>query len=289
MNTHHADSYLAARLPADGTYCIHLTDAQGQGGPDFAYRLRISEPRPDFALRVIPSSISLRTGMSAAVTVYALRHDGFTNAIHMELKDAPPGFSISGATLAAGQDKAQFTLKASGQATGAPVALSIEGRALIGGQWVMRRAVPAEDMMQAFFYRHLVPSAQLAVVVSGPDRPFLRDAFKILAATPVKIPLGSSTHVRISAPPKFYERFTLELNNAPEGILLTSVSPVPEGLDLVFACDPIKAKAGATGNLICDVMPRKPVAESNQKKPGAPSRRGIEAALPAIPFEVPAE
>jgi len=124
-NTHHADSYLAATLPADGTYFIQITDTQGQGGPEFAYRLRISEPRPDFALRVVPSSISLRTGMSAPLTVFALRRDGFTNAINLKLKDAPEGFSLSGARVLENQDKAQFTLKAPPQrgcarATGEP-------------------------------------------------------------------------------------------------------------------------------------------------------------------------
>ena len=111
LNTHHADSYLTATLPADGTYFIHLTDTQGQGGPEFAYRLRLSEPRPDFALRVVPSSLSLRAGMSAPVTVFALRRDGFTNAIDLELKDAPAGFSLSGARIAAGSGQGAVHLE----------------------------------------------------------------------------------------------------------------------------------------------------------------------------------
>jgi len=73
LNTFHADSYLTNTLPAEGTYFIHIRDTQGQGGPEFTYRLRLSEPRPDFALRLVPSSLSLRTGMSLPVTVYALR------------------------------------------------------------------------------------------------------------------------------------------------------------------------------------------------------------------------
>ena len=83
-----------AALPADGTYYIHLSDTQGQGGPEFAYRLRVSEPRPDFALRIAPSSLSVRAGMSVPVTVYALRKDGFTNAIDLALKDAPAGLFV---------------------------------------------------------------------------------------------------------------------------------------------------------------------------------------------------
>jgi hypothetical protein len=290
LNTHHADSYLTATLPADGTYFIHLTDTQGQGGPEFAYRLRISEPQPDFALRLVPSSISLRAGMSAPVTVFALRRDGFTNAITLELKDAPAGFSLSGARIAEGQDKAQFTLKAPPQTSEKPVAIAIEGHALIGGKLVTRDAVPADDMMQAFLYRHLVPSKELAVTVNGAQRLFMRDAFKIISATPVKILPGGTARVRVSTPPgNFSERFKLELNNAPEGISLTTVSAIPAGLELVFACDAEKMKAGATGNLICDVVPKNQGPATPQKKFGNQPRRGAMATLPAIPFTVAAE
>ena len=52
VNTHHADSYLLAKLPADGTYYVHLGDTARKAGEEFAYRLRISEAQPDFALRV---------------------------------------------------------------------------------------------------------------------------------------------------------------------------------------------------------------------------------------------
>jgi hypothetical protein len=290
LNTHHADSYLTATLPADGTYFVHLNDTQGQGGPEFAYRLRISEPQPDFALRAVPSSISLRAGMSAPVTVFALRRDGFTNAITLELKDAPTGFSLSGARIAEGQDKAQFTLKAPPQSSEKPVAIAIEGHALIGGKLAVRDAVPADDMMQAFLYRHLVPSKELAVTVNGAQRLFMRDAFKIISATPVKILPGGTARVRVSTPPgNFSERFKLELNNAPEGISLTTVSAIPAGLELVFACDAEKMKAGATGNLICDVVPKNQGPANPQKKSGNQPRRAAVATLPAIPFTIPAE
>ena len=53
--THHADSWLMVKLPADGTYYVHVCDVQRKAGPEYAYRLRISAPRPDFDLRVTPS------------------------------------------------------------------------------------------------------------------------------------------------------------------------------------------------------------------------------------------
>ena len=289
LNTHHADSYLTATLPADGTYFIHLTDTQGQGGPEFAYRLRISKPQPDFALRVVPSSVSLRTGMSAPVTVFALRRDGFSSAINLKLKDAPEGFSLSGARVLENHDKAQFTLKAPPQASEGSVVISIEGEALIAGKRVAHTSVPAEDMMQAFAYRHLVPSENLAVSVSGPARFFMRDAFQLTSVTPVKIPAGGTARVSVRAPEKFSERFSLELENAAEGISLDRVSQVINGLELVFRSDAEKAKAGAAGNLICNVVPTKQGPVKNPKTPGGQSRHGAVATLPAIPFKIVAE
>jgi hypothetical protein len=78
---HQADSRLACKLPADGAYYLTGADTQHQGGPDYGYRLRVSAPRPDFQLRVVPSSLNVRAGASIAVTVFARRHDGFAGEI----------------------------------------------------------------------------------------------------------------------------------------------------------------------------------------------------------------
>jgi hypothetical protein len=285
LETHHADSYLTATLPADGTYYLAISDAQGQGGPDYGYRLRISAPRPDFTLRVVPSSVNVRAGMSTPVTVFALRRDGFTNAIDLKLSGAPAGFSLAGARIGTNQDKIQFTLKAPPQATAKPIALTLTGQAIIDGKTVVHPATPAEDLMQAFIYRHLVPMQELAVFVSPAPRPVARDTFKILTATPVKIPLGGTVKVRVSTPSAaFSERFQLTLNNAPDGLSLTNVTPVADGVELVFACDAQKSKVGQSGNLICALQPKKAVDAPAKKKPVAPNP--TPTTFPAIPFNV---
>ena len=91
LTTHHADSWLRATLPADGTYYLHLGDTQHKGGPEYAYRLRISPPRPDFELRVVPSSINVRAGATVPLTVYALRKDGFAGEIALALEGRAGG------------------------------------------------------------------------------------------------------------------------------------------------------------------------------------------------------
>jgi hypothetical protein len=282
LDTHYADSYLAATLPADGAYYIHLGDAQHQGGPEFAYRLRISPPRPDFALRVVPSSLNVRGGASVPLTVYALRRDGFTNEITLALQDAPAGFKLTGAKVPANQDQVRLTLMASPEPTEEPLRLSLEGRAFVRGHAVLHPAVPAEDMMQAFAYRHLVPATELDVVVSG--RFMNRMPLKILSATPVKIPAGGTARVRVGAPSSaFADRFRLELNDPPEGITLGNVSPIGEGAEIELRSDATKAKPGLKGNLIVNIQA--PIAAQKNKKQANQKRPAI-GTLPAIPFEV---
>jgi hypothetical protein len=285
LDTHYADSYLAATLPADGAYYIHLGDVQRQGGAGFPYRLRISPPRPDFALRVVPSNLNVRGGASVPLTVYALRRDGFTNEITLTLQDAPTGFKLTGAKVPANQDQVRLTLMAPPEPTEEPLRLCLEGRALVEGHAVLHPAVPAEDMMQAFAYRHLVPATEMDVLVSG--RFMNRMQLKILSATPVKIPAGGTARVRVGAPSRaFADRFRLELNDPPEGITLGKVSPISEGAEIELLTDAAKAKPGLKGNLIVNIMPGQALIAAQKNKKRANQLRAVVGTLPAIPFEV---
>jgi len=187
LNTHHADSYLIATLPADGTYFVHLNDVQRQGGTACGYRLRLSAPRPDFELRVVPSSLSARPGSTATLTAYALRKDGFTNDIVLFLNDAPDGIKVSSGKISGTNDQVRLTLTVPFMPQKEPVRLGLAGRAIIEGDAVIRLAVPAEDMMQAFAYRHLVPSESLEVAILGRskfDGPFRNAGFKAQKSKP---------------------------------------------------------------------------------------------------------
>lgn len=168
VNTHHADSGFMATLPADGDYFIHLGDTARQGGNEHSYRLRISAPQPDFELRVAPSSVRIRTNSSAPVTVYVQRKDGFAGSIKLELKDPPAGFSAAPVKLASGQNNAALTIKCPPSPTMLPVDLVVVGRARVGENDIVHDAVPADDRMQAFLWRHLVPANDLKVLAWDP-------------------------------------------------------------------------------------------------------------------------
>ncbi|MHB8971217.1 MAG: PPC domain-containing protein [Pirellulaceae bacterium] len=167
-NTDHADSYLMVNLPADGKYRIHLGDTGRHSGKEYAYRLRLSQPQPDFALRVIPSRICIPSKASAAVTVFAIRKDGFDGPIELRFKDLPEGLVSPGATLAAKQEVVELAVQTSLTAMEKPVNLTLVGTAKIGDQEILHAAVPAEDKMQAFLWRQLLPAETLPALVFDP-------------------------------------------------------------------------------------------------------------------------
>jgi hypothetical protein len=217
--------------------------------------------------------------------VYALRRDGFTNAIDIFLKDAAPGFKLSGGRIPANQDQVRLTLTAPATLQSEPIDLSLEGRAMSQGRELVRPVVPAEDMMQAFAYRHLVPSQELEVSVVG--RPVPRQVVRILSPTPVKLVAGETARVKLRTPSNtFADRWELELSNSPEGIAIQKVTAVEGGAEIWLVADASKVKPGLKGNLIVTMAPaRNPTAAQNTKVSGNP-RRGSVGALPAIPFEV---
>ncbi len=169
LNTDHADSYLMVKLPTDGKYFIHLGDTRRHAGKEYAYRLRIGEPRPDFQLRLIPSRLVMPSKGSASVTVYAIRKDGFDGSIKLSFKNLPEGFESPGATLAAKNVAVRLSLRTSIEVTMKPINVTVVGTAKAGDQEVVREAAPAEDRMQAFLWRHLLPADTLPVLVYDPS------------------------------------------------------------------------------------------------------------------------
>jgi hypothetical protein len=170
LNTHHADARIRARLPADGTYTLTLGDTQHKGGEAYAYRLRVGPPQPDFELHVVPSRVAMSAKGSAGVTVHAIRKDDYTGPIRFRIKDPASGFDVSGGPLTGTQTVARLTVKTTLSATATPVPIVIQGVGSDNGIEWTRDAAAAEDRMQAFLWRHLVPAQDLSALVYDTQR-----------------------------------------------------------------------------------------------------------------------
>jgi hypothetical protein len=282
--THHADSYLMAKLPQEGKYYVHLPDSQNHRGDAYGYRLRITAPQNDFALRVTPSSISMQAGGIVPISVYASRKDGFDGEIEVVLKDASTGFKLNGGRIPAGRDSVRMTLMAPENTPGRPVALQLEGRVRIGGRTVRHPVFGADDVMQAFLYRHLVPAKEFIVLVQKAK--WRVPPVEIVGGSPIRIPAGGSADVRIKTRRgAALKEIKLELREPPEGLTIDNVSVVADGLAFRLKTEKDDLQSGFEDNLIVEAFreyrpKQKDGKLSNQK------RRYSMGVFPAIPIKV---
>ena len=221
------------------------------------------------------------------VTVYALRKDGFSGEVSLALKDAQAGFTLGGARVPADQNQVRVTLAAPPAPAEEPVSLTLEGCATIDGQQIRRPVVPAEDMMQAFAYRHLVPSQELRVTVLAGQA--FRAPPRILGEGRVKIQAGGTAQVLVGTPTRaFMDRFQFELSEPPDGVTIRKVSPTPQGAEIVLGADAAKVKPGQSGNLIINIFSTGAPGPARANMP-ANRRRASAGTLPAIPFDIVAQ
>lgn len=165
-HTHDADSILTATLPASGRYTLRIGDVQRKGGAEYSYRLRLGPPRADFEARVAPSAINAAPGAQVPVTVDVRRIDGFDGHVTLALKNAPRGFVLTG-SVPPGQRSAKATLTIPANVRRDTFRMAVVATATIAGRAVVKPALPADDMMQAFAYHHLVAADDLYVTVRG--------------------------------------------------------------------------------------------------------------------------
>ncbi len=165
---HHADARLVYTFPAAGDYVLRIRDMEVAGGEEYAYRLVIAPPKPDFFLYAMPDNPRTGKGETAVIGVKAIRLDGFGGEINLSVQDLPPGFAASDAVILAGQNEARLTITAAPDAPAGPVALSIVGTATPVKDPVTRKVVGAEDVMQAFSYHHTVFTQEFVLAVIEP-------------------------------------------------------------------------------------------------------------------------
>ncbi|MFW6303995.1 MAG: hypothetical protein ACOC2L_05170 [Candidatus Sumerlaeota bacterium] len=280
--THHADSYLMCEIPKDGVYYARMTDTRGHGGEDFAYRLRLSHPRPDFELLASPSCLAQRTGCML-VDIYALRRDGYNGPIEVFVGGESPEFELQGASIPAGADHVLMTL---GQTTRKEEAgmeqLSLMGRITEGAKTIERPVSPADDRMQAFLWRHLAPSGEMLVQT----RRWGGLPLSVDVETPLLLSPGGAIEIPITfRRNKWTKDMDFEIFDAPEGIRLKEVVKSENGAKVILVADAEKCKAGSAKNLIVEAF--RVVEFGKADKDGKRStRRNSMGYLPAMPVRI---
>jgi hypothetical protein len=215
---HHADSRLVHKFKTAGKYTVRLADVQGKGGPEYAYRLVLAPPQPDFELRVTPDNPRVGQGSTTVLNITALRRNGFDGQIDVAVTKLPKGFVTSGTVIAEGTNETTVTLTSPGDAPLGVHVPVIVGKATIGDRLVTRQALPAEDLMQAFYYHHLLPTQEflLTVVKPGP--------FKLLPQVPAE------GYVRFGGGRTAYLDVKVVRTSAAKGAIRLALSNPPKGI-----------------------------------------------------------
>jgi hypothetical protein len=159
--------------------------------------------------------------------------------------------------------------------------------------------VGADEMMQAFFYKQLVPASDLTLVpedrsrfrgsggkpanASRAGRPPFQSQWAILDEQPVRIPVGGTAEVHVRMPADRRGETQVELSDPPEGIAVERVSWTDKVLAVVLRGDAEKAKPGLKGNLMANAFSKSAVTTNDGKTRDV---RNLIGPLPAIPFEV---
>lgn len=201
------DSLVHFTAPADGEYIVRLADVRGSGGDDYAYRLTIRPPRPDFRLSVTPRNPNVPAGGAIPVTVTALRMDEFDAPIEVEVVGLPAGLHATKSVIAAGQVSTTLLLSADPDAKlEQAAALNVKGTARARAATIARFANPDDHLKLVA----LMPQADIATVAET----------KI-----VEVEAGKKAQVavRIHRHNGFGGRVPIEVRNLPPRVRVTDV------------------------------------------------------------------
>jgi len=141
------DSRLRFTAPADGEYIVRLRDVRGLHGEDYAYRLTMRAPAPDFRLSVEPRNPNVPVGGRIPVTVTALRLDDFDGPIEVSIEDLPAGLSASKGVIEPGRVSTTVLLSAEENAQlDRAVPLRVSGKGRDGARQLAHWASPEDKL-----------------------------------------------------------------------------------------------------------------------------------------------
>lgn len=213
------DSYLEFTPPADGDYIVRLTDARGAQGEEFAYRLNIRPPRPDYRIAHSPAHPNLPKGGAALVEISCERYDGFDGPIEVRLESLPPGFTATRTTIEAGENSATLLLTAAPDAvspTSPSPLLRKEGAA--GGDF---RVVATASIQGREVVRTIEPESgvRLLTIMPAPDILVSTDRQEVTIRPGGK----AAVEARIDRQGDFGARVPIEVRNLPFGVRVLDV------------------------------------------------------------------
>ncbi len=113
-----SDPQLVFTAPADGPFTVALGDVAHRGGPEFFYRLAVTEAAPAVEATIAANAFTLEPGKTVELKVAVKRLHGFKTPLQLIAKDLPEG--VTAAPLDLPEKDGEATLKFTAIAEAAP-------------------------------------------------------------------------------------------------------------------------------------------------------------------------
>lgn len=216
MATHFADPEVTVKLKR-GTYRVRVVEEQAGYGEAYSFRLSMGRAQPDFSLSIEPSIVNVPAGGTGVFNVLLVRRQKFKGDVEVGIQGLPDGYMVNGGNFAKGK-KTLVSVTAPADAKPCVLNPVVTGRAENDDGEIVRRAVPVESMMQAFYYTHLMPMEEFRMEVV-PEQ--------LLKVSVVSVD-GNVIKVHLDRRPGFNSPVTVMLKSSVSQVKAEAVV-VPEG------------------------------------------------------------
>jgi pre-peptidase len=127
------DSFARVTIPADGDYFVSIRDQLKGGGPEFVYRVEITDTSPSLVMRLperrqyVPTTLVVSQNNRNAVMVAAQRQN-FNGELAVSFENLPPGVTAQAVPLAAGIQEIPVVFTAAADAPQSGALVGITGK-----------------------------------------------------------------------------------------------------------------------------------------------------------------
>ena len=128
--------------PADGSYVAAVSDLNGAGGSEIAYRLLLSRAEPRFSASAATGVFAVRAGEKLEIAVSVTRHHGCAGELELGIDGLPEGLSAMPAAVPEKGGEVKLSVEAGADAAVGPAPISI---------WVAPKGSPPEARVPCLF------------------------------------------------------------------------------------------------------------------------------------------
>lgn len=112
MPTGSPDCELTFTPPEDGDYIAEVSERfASRGGPDFAYRIRVTDDLPGFEITYDLDALLVDVGTEKKLPLKLQRRGGFAGSVTLIVNNLPSGVTASDVTIAPKQNQGQLAFK----------------------------------------------------------------------------------------------------------------------------------------------------------------------------------